>query len=193
MYKRQLQLTPSAETDGSITPTYGNLIPTLADGSSAPAGRYEVLVGTVGGTKQRLTVSGHSSTSISFSGTIDAGTKVDAFYIPDKPARLQLRVEDPRYMVTLDAVTMAEDPTILMRPNPFHANTIYHLGAKMVIPSDFILSLWIEADYTVAWQDTADTPANLPVLMQLPIVIYRQYRMPPGIEDQVATILAMGD
>ena len=187
---QDLNLTPSATTNGNVAPSHGVLIPARADGSPTPPGRYEVLVGTIGGTRQRLTIADRTPTSIAFTGTVDVGTNIDAFYIPDRPARLQLRVQDPRTMVTVGYVALAEDPTILMRPNPFHENTMYRLTTPMLIPSDFILSLWIQADYTVAWRDTAANPTNLPAMMQLPIIIHRRQELPADLEGDLTELTA---
>jgi hypothetical protein len=186
---KDLGLVPSATTDGTVTTSNNILVPTTAAGSSSPVGSYEILIGTVGGVKQRLTVTNRTTNTLTFSGTVDTGTTIDAFYIPDVAAQVQLRIEDPRTLTTLDQVFLSEDPSILMTPNPYHENTWYGLRTPFVVPSDYMLSLWIKASYPIAWQDTADTPADLPIFFAIPIVVYNVFELPEDIAERTQALM----
>ena len=169
---KDLDLTPSTQAAGHVTASHGITIPVMASGAAAPPGRYEVLVGEVtAGTKVRLTIDARDATTISFTETLAAGTKVDAFYIASAPARLQFRIEDPREGVTVDRIIFTQDPNLFMLNNPFHANTLFGLAGPTVFPEDFLFSLWLDAPYEVAWEDTTASKTALPMKMVLPLII----------------------
>jgi len=169
---RELGLTPSAAAAGVVTPTHGVAIPTAASGVAAPPGRHEVLVGQiVAGTRVRLTVTERTATTLRFAETVAAGTTIDAFYLPAAPARLQLRLEDPRFGVTVDRIQFSQDVGIFVADNPFHNNTLTGLTGSHVFPPDFLISLWLDAPYEVAWVDNTAAAAPLPALMVLPILV----------------------
>ena len=188
---KETELTPDAETDGTVTLSHDILVPTVASGNAAPIGRYEVLVGTVSEEKVRLTITDRGANTLKFSGTIDTGTKVDAYYIPNVACIVQMRIEDPRRAVTLDYALLKEDAGILMAANPFHRNTRYAISGPVMIPEDYILSIWIKAPFEVAWVDSSG--ATLPAFLQLPVIVHDEMSLPEGYKEQVNAILSSGD
>jgi len=175
-------LTPSAKV---VTTTNKILIPKDAAGGDRAPGWSEVLVGTVGGTRVRLTVTARTTTTITYSETTDTGTNVDAFYIPDVPTLMHLRIEDPLYHIELEKSLLIEDAAILAKPNPYHRNSMLGFTSPIVIPQDFIFSIYIKASWAVAWEDSAATVRPLPIFMHIPIILHSSWAMPETLADDV--------
>lgn len=188
-----LQLTPSAAAAGYVTPTYPVQIPYVAGGGAAAAGLYEVLVGTISSVRTKLTVSARTSTRIDFAETVDAPggvvTKVDAFYIPDVALPFQIRVEDPRFMTEMDAVIAKEDLRLFGEVDLWSRKEGLYLSSPLLIPQDFMLSFYVKTGMTIAWQDTAATPGNLPARLHLPYRAHSRGAFPGTLDRQ--TQLAM--
>lgn len=188
LWCQDLGLTPSA---GSVTLTYGNLIPPKANGDDEDPGVTEVLVGTVGGVKKRLTITAHTANTISFSDTLDTGTTVDAFYIPATPGQLVLSYARPDLIGDYGRAFMAIDTRVFAQHNPFNRQSFIPFRSPSVWPGDWILWFRLKAPWKVAWQDTADTPAALPIRWQIPIVIEPRHNYPPDLEHRVTDSLIM--
>lgn len=186
LWCKETHAAPNATTaiTSPLTLTYRNLIPQKANGDDEDPGVTEVAYGTVGGTLTKLTITAHTATTISFSDTLDAGTSVDVYHIPDEPAQVVWSLARPDMVGDYGRPFIDVDPRVFTRYNPYNSEQFVPFTAPFVFPEDWIIWLRLKAAWPVAWKDSAGN--YLPIRWSIPWLVEHRRDFPTGLEKKVA-------
>lgn len=182
-------LTPSGQ---NVTVSRDPLVPPGAGGAPSPLGEVELLLGTVAGTYQPLTVTGRNvggnPRRYSFLETV-TGT-ISAYYLAAAPARLSLFLARPEVLGAQKYEITTMNLAVSQRRNPFNRRTAQRFFSKTVFPASWRLEWYVLADYPVLWQDNRTPAVNLPIRWMLPIVEELAILYPELLDKQVEAALA---
>lgn len=155
--------------DGALPP----LVPPAAGGGEPPLGAIEVINGgTLGGTLNRLTVTGRDTATRSwtFSPALVAGDMVDVSYIPDAPMPFVLFLVQPEVMGSRKKELMSGDMRTLLLRDPFNKRTASRFTSPTVFPPGWRIELHVNLPFSVEWFDRQTPPQSLLHRWQVPIV-----------------------
>ena len=193
LYAEDSGLTPSGQT---VTVTHPIAVPVDPNGDPLDPSKFIVLSGVVTRSRQKLTIDNANSNpingTIAFTDTLDAGSTVTAYY-PPKRGLVVLAVKDPRSIGARPVDILREDHGIMVERNYFKRGSGAYLESRIAVPPDWIVTIQLDAPWTIAFTDDLSTPDALTgfVKIDVPVIFHPRIAFPQNYEELLRRELAL--